>query len=87
MILRFLIRENQIREKSGNLIAKNVWPPCIKTSLGSSNENSLMDISKTISYQEFCVVVIYSIKESEKHLLMYESQWVGGRKCQQLLAF
>ena len=20
---------NQIREKSGNLIAKNVWPPCI----------------------------------------------------------
>ena len=22
-------KSNQIREKSGNLIAKNVWPPCI----------------------------------------------------------
>ena len=29
IILRFLIRENQIREKSGNFIAKNVWPPCL----------------------------------------------------------
>ena len=23
-------KSNQIREKSGNLIAKNVWPPCIQ---------------------------------------------------------
>ena len=22
-------KSNQIREKSGNLIAKNVWPPCL----------------------------------------------------------
>ena len=43
--LRFLIRENQIREKSGNLIAKNAWPPCLSISRFWCKQPSMVDVS------------------------------------------
>ena len=35
-------KSNQIREKSGNLIAKNVWPPCKGKNLLSLEVNSFL---------------------------------------------
>ena len=46
-------KSNQIREKSGNLIAKNVWPPCLISNVNTKAYITRVDTIIAVSITEF----------------------------------
>ena len=56
-------KSNQIREKSGNLIAKNVWPPCTLSSCVTSVDD----------------VMSQKLLMSLEHVKEYKTEYEGGQ--------